>query len=681
MQDFSDNQCGCSSNDTMSMTSDEVLGCCALDTDSCRSVLSRLIETSTDAIVLLDDSSRIVHANPSTADLLGMPFQNLVGHVFTHPYKLNETTNMFLTRPNNSTICVEINAVELQSECKSLVIITMKDVTIQTLVTQAMNDCLDHVVIADLMGRVLYVNAAFTSQSDQCANLLGRSIGELDSPENAGQVVNALSQVVSSGGLDHLQAPIAGGVTVIGIPQHHPAFFIAVGRGLVDGQSDVVFNRDSLTDLPSRQLTRELLNEAVLASICRGTSLGLILVDIDDFKIVNDSLGHDIGDQVLKLAAERLTSLLRSEDFVGRMSGDEFLIVLRDIDGASDVEAVAKRILSDFSIPFAVDGRDLFVTASLGMSLCPDHGRDVKELLKSADSAMHIAKETGKNTYQLYDEKMSARIDERLMLEHGLRRALDRDEFILYYQPCLDLSGYKVTGYEALIRWNHPEMGLVMPDRFIPLAEERGFIEHIDEWVLEKACRQAVSWQQTGLGRLKASVNISGRQFARTDLVGTVRRVLVETGLSANLLMLELTETTLVHNPEAAVGMLRQLKQMGVQIAIDDFGTGYSSLNYLKQFPIDALKVDRSFVRDITMNPNDAAIVGAIIAMAHSLCLRVIAEGVETQEQLEFLKMLQCDDMQGYLASRPVPAEEFTDVVHKITNSRFRQSIQTSLQY
>jgi EAL domain-containing protein (putative c-di-GMP-specific phosphodiesterase class I) len=294
---------------------------------------------------------------------------------------------------------------------------------------------------------------------------------------------------------------------------------------------------------------------------------------------------------------------------------------------------------------------------------------------------MHIAKETGKNTYQLFNEKMSARIDERLMLEHGLRRALDRDEFILYYQPCLDLSGYKVTGYEALIRWNHPEMGLVMPDRFIPLAEERGFIEHIDEWVLEKACRQAVSWQQTGLGRLKASVNISGRQFARTDLVGTVRRVLAETGLSANLLMLELTETTLVHNPEAAVSMLRQLKQMGVQIAIDDFGTGYSSLNYLKQFPIDALKVDRSFVRDITMNPNDAAIVGAIIAMAHSLCLRVIAEGVETQEQLEFLKMLQCDDMQGYLASRPVPAEEFPGAVSKITASHYTQSIQTSLQY
>jgi len=663
------------------MTSGDALGCCDLDSESCRRVLSRLIETSTDAIVLLDDSSRIVHANPSTADLLGIPLQDLTGHVFTHTYQLDETTNMFLTRPNNSTICVEINAVELQTDCKGLVIITMKDVTIQTLVTQAMDDCLDHVVIADLMGRVLYVNAAFSSQSEQCANLLGSSIVELDSPENTGQVIHALSQVVSSGGLDHLQEPLTNGITVMGIPQHHPAFFIAVGRGLINGHSDGVFNRDTLTDLPSRQLTRELLNEAVSASICRGTSLGLILVDIDDFKIVNDSLGHDIGDQVLKLGAERLTGLLRSEDFVGRMSGDEFLIVLRDIDGAGDVEAVAKRILSDFAIPFPVDGRDLFITASLGMSLCPDNGHDVKELLKSADAAMHVAKEMGKNSCQLYNEKMSARIDERLMLEHGLRRALDKDEFILYYQPCLDLSGYKVTGYEALIRWNHPEMGLVMPDRFIPLAEERGFIEHIDEWVLGQACRQAVSWQETGLGRLKASVNISGRQFARTDLVGTVRRVLAETGLSANLLILELTETTLVHNPEAAVGMLRQLKQMGVQIAIDDFGTGYSSLNYLKQFPIDALKVDRSFVRDITMNPNDAAIVGAIIAMAHSLCLRVIAEGVETQEQLEFLKMLQCDDMQGYLASRPVPAEEFPNVVSKIMASQYTQAIQTSLQY
>lgn|GEM_PF-3916426 len=681
MQDLSDNQCGCSSNDTKSMTSGDALGCCDLDSESCRRVLSRLIETSTDAIVLLDDSSRIVHANPSTADLLGIPLQDLTGHVFTHTYQLDETTNMFLTRPNNSTICVEINAVELQTDCKGLVIITMKDVTIQTLVTQAMDDCLDHVVIADLMGRVLYVNAAFSSQSEQCANLLGSSIVELDSPENTGQVIHALSQVVSSGGLDHLQEPLTNGITVMGIPQHHPAFFIAVGRGLINGHSDGVFNRDTLTDLPSRQLTRELLNEAVSASICRGTSLGLILVDIDDFKIVNDSLGHDIGDQVLKLGAERLTGLLRSEDFVGRMSGDEFLIVLRDIDGAGDVEAVAKRILSDFAIPFPVDGRDLFITASLGMSLCPDNGHDVKELLKSADAAMHVAKEMGKNSCQLYNEKMSARIDERLMLEHGLRRALDKDEFILYYQPCLDLSGYKVTGYEALIRWNHPEMGLVMPDRFIPLAEERGFIEHIDEWVLGQACRQAVSWQETGLGRLKASVNISGRQFARTDLVGTVRRVLAETGLSANLLILELTETTLVHNPEAAVGMLRQLKQMGVQIAIDDFGTGYSSLNYLKQFPIDALKVDRSFVRDITMNPNDAAIVGAIIAMAHSLCLRVIAEGVETQEQLEFLKMLQCDDMQGYLASRPVPAEEFPNVVSKIMASQYTQAIQTSLQY
>jgi predicted signal transduction protein with EAL and GGDEF domain len=345
------------------------------------------------------------------------------------------------------------------------------------------------------------------------------------------------------------------------------------------------------------------------------------------------------------------------------MSGDEFTIIVEDIETADGAVAAAQRIQDSFTQPFHVSGHELYVTASLGIALYPEDGKDAQSLLKAADTAMYRAKETGCNNYQVYTSEMHRAVLERVELGNGLRKAITNQEFVVYYQPRIDLRSNITTGAEALVRWIHPIDGLIPPDRFIPLAEESGLIETIGEWVLMTACAQAAKWVKNGVLNADVAVNVSARQFVRTDLVKVVERALSDTGLDPRWLSLELTESALVMEPENAVRTLHRLKNMGIGIAIDDFGTGYSSLNYLKQYPIDALKIDRSFVKEITTNPDDAAIAGAIISMAHNLCLKVVAEGVETSEQLELLRMMQCDEMQGFLLSKPLPAAEFERLI------------------
>jgi diguanylate cyclase (GGDEF)-like protein len=415
---------------------------------------------------------------------------------------------------------------------------------------------------------------------------------------------------------------------------------------------------DELTGLPNRSMFNEQLARALTLARRYSKPLAVLFIDLDRFKIINDTLGHDAGDRVLTEIAERLHGCLRDSDTVGRLGGDEFVVLIEELPEPMHVAAVAQKILAAVAAPFILEAQEFHVTASIGISTYPEDSEDISTLLKNADIAMYRAKEQGKNNYQFYSAQMNVHSIERLALESNLRRALERNEFLLYYQPKIDISSGRVTGVEALIRWQQPGKALLAPGQFIPLAEETGLIVPIGEWVLKTACARCKLWQKQGLQPLRVAVNLSARQFAHESLLQDVARILTQTGLDPSFLELEITESMVMHKPEQAVALLNELKAMGIHLSIDDFGTGYSSLNYLKRFPIDSLKIDRLFIRDIPADTDDAAITRAIISMAHSLRLKVIAEGVETAEQLRFLREHGCDEMQGYHFSPPLPEEQ-----------------------
>jgi len=419
-----------------------------------------------------------------------------------------------------------------------------------------------------------------------------------------------------------------------------------------------VAHHDSLTGLPNRALFNDRLKQALIDAGRHKRVVAVMFLDLDNFKNINDSFGHKAGDLLLQGVAERLGQCLRPGDTVSRLSGDEFTLILSDMAQAGDANRLAQKIVEDFRLPYGVDGREIFVTASLGVALFPLDSRDREELLKYADIAMYRAKEQGKNSYQFYAAEMSAAATERLLLQSGLRVALERKELTLHYQPQVDMTTGRIVGMEALVRWKHPERGWIPPDKFIPIAEEIGLITPIGEWVLRTACAQNKAWEDAGLSGYRVAVNISGHQIRQQDFVEAVTRVLRQTGLRPQSLGLELTESVLMHGGEENIAKLRMLEVMGIHISIDDFGTGYSSLGYLKLFPIDVLKIDRTFVRDVTTNPDDAAIASAIVTLAHSLGIQVVAEGVETKEQLAFLRSRRCDGIQGYYFSKPLPAGE-----------------------
>lgn len=419
---------------------------------------------------------------------------------------------------------------------------------------------------------------------------------------------------------------------------------------------------DTVTQLPNRTLFEDRLAQAVAIARATDQSLGVLFISLDQFKKVNDSLGHGPGDSLLREFGERLKSCISKSDTVARFGGDEFALLRTQIDGTKDIIETIGLLAQVLKFSFALPGHELFGTASVGISMFPFDGDDGQTLLKNAGAALYKAKKSGGANYQFFTADMHELATRRLALETNLRRAIQNEEFLLHYQPRVSVDSLAITGVEALVRWQHPQLGLVSPSEFIPLAEDTGLIVPIGEWVLRHACGQAQEWQERGFAPIQMSVNISARQFHDRDLSETVIRILDETGLAAKHLDLEVTESSIMQNAEFAAGVLNRLKSMGINLSIDDFGTGFSSLASLKRLPIDVLKVDQSFVRDVTTDPDDAALVMAIITLAHNLRLRVIAEGVETAEQLRFLQLLRCDEIQGYLFSRPRPAAELVEL-------------------
>jgi len=562
--------------------------------------------------------------------------------------------------------------------------------------TSAINAASDQIIITDPDGRIEFINPAFERESGLAfSEIAGRSLRFLRPDHHKASVPAEFWEAIRTGSTwqgeiisrrkDGSIYTVDSTLTPVKNDQGAVEHFVAINRSVTEkriyeGQLDHLAHHDSLTGLPNRlllgdRLARQLTYAARGAAACpersrgkqpaqpdqRGHLLAVMFLDLDHFKFINDTLGHTVGDTLLKLAAERLSRSVRDADTIARTGGDEFTVIASGIGSSDDAGKVAQRILDAFSYPFRLEGQEFFVTVSIGISLYPADGADVDTLIKHADTAMYRAKEMGRNNYQFFTRALTAAAVERVALEGGLRKAQEREELLLLYQPRVDVALGPPLGAEALLRWRHPDRGILSPTLFIPVAEETGLIVPITEWVLRTALAQNKAWQSQGLPPISVEVNISGRQFQQPNLIASIESILQETGLDPHHLGLEVTESALTRHPDLAVQALHRLKAMGISLLIDDFGTGHSSLNYLKRFPVDGVKIDRSFVANVTTSPDDAAIASAIVAMAHSLNLTVIAEGVETQAQLDFLRDIGCDQVQGFLISPPVSAEELAE--------------------
>ena len=530
------------------------------------------------------------------------------------------------------------------------------------------------IFITDADNRILSVNAAFSDITGYSRDeALGREPSFLHSGEQGDDFNRFMEEAVKRDG--YWQGEIWNrrkngevypewlSISTIYDAQGRISHYIGIFNDITDRKAAderirFLAQHDALTSLPNRSLLQDRLLQAIASAQRVQDQVAVLFLDLDHFKTINDSLGHHVGDHLLQQVALRLTECVRASDTVSRQGGDEFVIVLVQVKDPSDAAHIAQNMLAAVARPYDIDGLELHVTPSIGIAIYPDDGQTTGALIKNADAAMYLAKDNGRNNYQYFTQDLNTRAFERLSLENSLRRALERGEFLLHYQPQIDLKSGDIIGMEALIRWQKEDFGLVAPDRFIPIAEESGLIVAIGEWVIGEACRQNRAWQDAGLPAIPVAVNLSALQFRQKDLEQSIARALESSALPARYLELELTESVIMKGAESAVAALQRLKAMGMLLSIDDFGTGYSSLSYLKRFPIDKLKIDRSFVRDVTTDPDDAAIARAVIAMAHSLRLKVIAEGVETQAQSDFLRQERCDEIQGYLFSKPLPAAE-----------------------
>ncbi len=533
------------------------------------------------------------------------------------------------------------------------------------------------VVITDLLGAIEYVNPKFTRITGYTLDeVRGLNPRILQSGNMPAEVYRSLWETISQGEEWHGElenkrkdgslfwelasiSPVrdqAGNIThFIGVKED------ITERKRYEERLQYMATHDELTGLVNRTLLQDRLAQSMSCAHLSGRHVAILLLDIDRFKMINDSLGHDFGDKLLRAVAQRLLQVVRSGDLVARLGGDEFVVLLSEVEEASTAGLVAGKLLQKLAWPFTIDNREIIVTASMGICLSSPENADGITLIRNADIAMYRAKSAG-NNFAFYSPEMNSQILETMELESALRLALEREEFCLHYQPKVDLASARITGFEALIRWNHPQRGMVSPVDFIPLAEETGLIVPIGSWVLLEACRQAKAWQAQGLPHLTVAVNLSARQFRKGDLAQSVSAILEQTGLDAQLLDLEITESMVMDDSDGAEQTMHNLKQLGVKLSLDDFGTGYSSLNCLRRFPVDTLKIDRSFINDVASDQSCASVATSIIAIAHNLKLDTVAEGVETREQLAFLAGCGCDAYQGFVFSKPLPAEQFADL-------------------
>lgn len=541
--------------------------------------------------------------------------------------------------------------------------------------SMAVEQSANSVVITNLEGVIEYVNPAFCDTTGYTAEeAVGQHTRILKSGETPAEVYQKLWTDLLAGHDWHGEFNnrkkngdnywCIESISPIKTPDGRITHFVAVAedvseRSYAASTIKHLAYYDPLTHLPNRTLFRDRLLHAVASARFNSDGVALLHLDVDRFKAINDSLGHEAGNQLLQEVAQRLASCLGHEDTLARLGDDEFAVILVHIGQSERALTVAEHILDTIRTPFSMRGHEIFLTVSIGVSLFPADGDDPDVLIKNAGIALQRAKEGGRDNFQFFTADMNTLMLERLKLEADLHHALERGEFLLHYQPQVNLETGEVGGMEALIRWQSKDNGLISPADFIPLAEETGLIVPIGDWVIRAACAQLKSWHDAGLPLLPVAINLSARQFRQKDLAQRIAAILAETGLEARWLELEITETTVMHHSEESIVTLRALHDMGVRISVDDFGTGYSSLSYLKRFPIQMLKVDQSFVRDITTDPDDAAIVAAVASLAHNLGLKVIAEGVETPEQLMLLRALRCNSFQGFHFSRPLPAGEF----------------------
>jgi len=547
-----------------------------------------------------------------------------------------------------------------------------------------LNSIGDAVLTTDLLGNVGYLNLVAEAMTGwSCEEALGRPIAEVftildgttrQAAANPMLLAMAENESVELGSdcvlvrRDGFESAIEDSAAPIHNRDGRVTGAVIVFRDVSKSRAMALemahlAQHDFLTSLPNRLLLTERFSHAIGLAQRRRKQVGLLFLDLDNFKHINDSLGHAIGDQLLQSVANRLVTCVRTTDTVCRQGGDEFVILMVEIEQPEDAAHVAETLRAVLAVPHHIGGHELHVTVSIGISIYPGDGIDVDSVMQNADTAMYHAKASGRNNYQFFSPDMNTRAVRRQLVEGSLRRALKQGEFLLHYQPKIDLVTGAMTGAEALIRWQDPDLGLVYPGQFVPIAEENGLIVPVGRWVLREACRQVQAWLDSGLRAVPVAVNISAMEFRHNSFLEEVALILQETGLAPHYLELELTESILMHDAESSASVLEALKAMGVRLAIDDFGTGYSSLSYLKRFPIDTLKIDQSFVRDIVTDADDATIVSAIIGMGKNLKQRVIAEGVETHEQLAFLRARQCDEGQGFHFSHPLPAEDFAQLL------------------
>jgi diguanylate cyclase (GGDEF)-like protein/PAS domain S-box-containing protein len=529
------------------------------------------------------------------------------------------------------------------------------------------------VLITDQQGTIVNVNRSFSRMTGYSRKeAVGKTPSILNSGRQDSQFYRAMWQSLRQGG--HWEGEIWNrrkngevylewlSISAVRNDNGEGSHYIAIFSDITHARENEkklhhLAYYDPLTDLPNRVLFHDRMDQALARSEREGSLVALLFLDLDRFKGINDMLGHKAGDRLLMETANRLKHCMRSSDTVARLSGDEFTVIVSDLENWDGAARVAQKIIDALAIPYFLEGREVFITTSIGIGLYPSHGETAEALVKAADQAMYQAKEHGRNNYQFFRGGPNDSSIVLFALEHGLRRAIERDQLQVLYQPQVDLESGSITGTEALLRWNHPERGVISPVDFIPLAEETGLIIPIGEWVLRQACMQNMRWARHGFGPLRMAVNLSALQLKQPNFAEKVAEILDDTGMDPELLELELTETMVMQNAGEVLGILRQLKSLGIHISIDDFGTGYSSLAYLKRFPINTVKIDKSFIQGVTNDFDDAAISQAIIALAHSLKLRVVAEGVETTQQLGFLREHNCCDAQGFLFSRPLAPE------------------------